>query len=100
MIWVAFGGRGTLWGALLGAISINWLRSLLTATYPRLWPIILGGLFVSVILFFPQGLVGLGARLKALGVRKWVSVRAPTQASGPGTRPAQPNLGGGFGRGA
>ncbi len=70
VIWVAFGGRGTLWGALLGAISINWLRSVLTATYPRLWPIILGGLFVTVILFFPQGLVGLGNRLRALGTRK------------------------------
>lgn len=62
VIWVAFGGRGTLWGALLGAISINWLRSLLTGTYPRLWPIILGGLFVAVILLFPRGLVGLASR--------------------------------------
>ncbi len=65
VIWVAFGGRGTLWGALLGAISINWLRSVLTASTPRLWPIILGSLFVTVILLFPQGLVGLAARLRA-----------------------------------
>jgi urea transport system permease protein len=65
VIWVAFGGRGTLWGAVLGAISINWLRSLLTASAPRLWPIILGGLFVAVILLFPRGLIGLAARLKA-----------------------------------
>jgi urea transport system permease protein len=66
VVWVAFGGRGTLWGAVLGAISINWLRSVLTASYPRLWPIILGTLFVTVILYFPQGLMGLGGRLKAL----------------------------------
>jgi urea transport system permease protein len=66
VIWVAFGGRGTLWGALLGAISINWLRSLLTGSAPRLWPIILGGLFVTVVLFFPQGLTGLATRLKAV----------------------------------
>ena len=65
VIWVAFGGRGTLWGALLGAISINWLRSVLTASTPRLWPIILGSLFVTVILLFPQGLVGFGTRLRA-----------------------------------
>ena len=70
VIWVAFGGRGTLWGALLGAISINWLRSVLTGTYPRLWPIILGALFVGVIMFFPKGLVGLAARLRSLGARK------------------------------
>ncbi len=66
VIWVAFGGRGTLWGALLGAISINWLRSLLTASAPKLWPIILGGLFVAVIMLFPQGLMGIGRRLRGL----------------------------------
>jgi urea transport system permease protein len=59
VIWVAFGGRGTLWGALLGAIAINWLRSLLTATYPSLWPIILGALFVGVVLLLPDGCIGL-----------------------------------------
>jgi urea transport system permease protein len=66
VIWVAFGGRGTLWGALLGAISINWLRSLLTASTPKLWPIILGGLFVAVIMLFPQGLMGIGRRVRVL----------------------------------
>ena len=70
VIWVAFGGRGTLWGALLGAVSINWLRSVLTGTYPRLWPIILGGLFVTVIMFFPEGLLGIGSRLKAVLARR------------------------------
>jgi urea transport system permease protein len=66
VIWVAFGGRGTLWGAVLGAIAINWLRSVLTATYPTLWPIMLGGLFVVVVLLVPAGLVGTGARLSGL----------------------------------
>ncbi len=85
VIWVAFGGRGTLWGALLGAISINWLRSILTGTYPRLWPIILGGLFVAVIMFFPQGLTGVAARLKALTSRRprlvsGDTVRTPSNA--------------------
>src|SRR5262245_62830625 len=69
VIWVAFGGKGTLWGALVGAISINWLRSVLTGTYPRLWPIILGALFVSVIMLFPRGLMGLAARLRRLVAR-------------------------------
>ena len=69
VIWVAFGGLGTLWGALLGAISINWLRSVLTASTPRLWPIILGSLFVTVILLFPRGLVGFGTRLSAFFAR-------------------------------
>jgi len=64
VIWVAFGGRGTLWGALLGAIAINWLRSLLTATYPSLWPIILGALFVGVVLLLPDGCIGLFGHLR------------------------------------
>jgi urea transport system permease protein len=64
VIWVAFGGRGTLWGAVLGAIAINWLRSVLTATVPSLWPIILGGLFVGVVLLLPDGLIGLLRHLR------------------------------------
>jgi urea transport system permease protein len=57
VVWVATGGRGTLIGALLGAVGINAARSLLTAHYPEWWPIILGGLFVGVVLIFPDGLV-------------------------------------------
>lgn len=64
VIWVAFGGRGTLWGALIGAISINWLRSILTASYPSLWPIILGGLFAGVVLLLPKGCIGLFSHLR------------------------------------
>ncbi len=88
VIWVAFGGRGTLWGALLGAISINWLRSLLTASAPRLWPIILGGLFVIVIMVVPQGLVGLGRRLRGLLVRhRAVVPEAPVASASPVREP-------------
>ena len=81
VIWVAFGGRGTLWGALLGAISVNWLRSVLTATYPSLWPIILGGLFVAVIMLFPEGLMGLARRLRALVPRRRALAGAAVSAS-------------------
>jgi len=79
VIWVAFGGRGTLWGALLGAIAVNWLRSVLTATYPSLWPIILGGLFAGVILLAPEGLMGLARRCRALVPRR--RALAPVTAS-------------------
>ena len=59
VVWVATGGRGTLIGALLGAVGINAARSILTATHPEWWPIILGGLFVGVVILFPNGLVGI-----------------------------------------
>lgn len=83
VIWVAFGGRGTLWGAVIGAVSINWLRSVLTATYPTLWPIILGGLFVTVVLFFPSGLMGLARRLGSLRTsRRGLAEKVPVPAPG------------------
>jgi urea transport system permease protein len=82
VIWVAFGGRGTLWGAVIGAVSINWLRSVLTATYPTLWPIILGGLFVAVVMFFPSGLMGLAGRLAALRAGRHSGAKEAVAAPG------------------
>ncbi|HYM37242.1 MAG TPA: urea ABC transporter permease subunit UrtC [Nitrospiraceae bacterium] len=64
VIWVAVGGRGTLVGAALGAVGVNWARSVLTNYFPELWPFFLGGLFIAVVLLFPDGLVGLFARVK------------------------------------
>ena len=66
VIWVAVGGRGSLAGAVLGAISVNYGRSILTNYFPELWPFILGGLFVLVVLLFPDGLVGIIRKGKSL----------------------------------
>ncbi|MEW6543293.1 MAG: urea ABC transporter permease subunit UrtC [Nitrospirota bacterium] len=65
VIWVAVGGRGTLAGAVLGAVGVNWARSVLTNSFPDLWPFFLGGLFVAVVLLFPEGLVGVIRKLGA-----------------------------------
>ena len=59
VIWVAVGGRGTLIGAILGAVAVNYGRSVLTNYFPEAWPFILGGLFVVVVTMFPDGLVGM-----------------------------------------
>jgi len=59
VIWVAVGGRGTLLGAILGAFSVNALKTWLTTVAPDLWLFALGGLFVAVTLFLPRGLIGL-----------------------------------------
>ena len=59
VVWVAFGGRHSLIGALIGAVGINAARSWLTGHFPEWWPIILGGLFVSVVLLLPNGIIGL-----------------------------------------
>jgi urea transport system permease protein len=65
IIWVAVGGRGTLLGPVVGALGVNWLQSLLTTHYPDLWLLVLGGLFVAVVLFFPDGVVGTLQKLVA-----------------------------------
>ena len=58
-IWVAVGGRGTLAGPILGAVSVNGIKSYLTAEAPDLWLFFLGGIFVVVTLLLPKGLAGL-----------------------------------------
>lgn len=63
-IWVAVGGRGTLTGAVLGAVGVNWFRSELTGSVPDLWPFFMGGLFVVVVMFFPKGLIGIFKQVK------------------------------------
>lgn len=59
VIWVAIGGRGTLFGAILGAFVVNGAKSFFTAQAPDFWLFFLGGLFVVVTLGLPQGLVGI-----------------------------------------
>lgn len=58
VIWVAFGGRGTLYGAAIGAIVVNFMKSYFTGAFPEIWLYALGALFILVTLFMPKGLVG------------------------------------------
>ena len=69
VVWVAAGGRGTLLGAVLGAFGVNWIQSWLTTSYPDLWLLFLGALFMGVVLFFPDGVLGAAQRLVAFGSR-------------------------------
>jgi urea transport system permease protein len=59
VIWVAVGGRGTLIGAIVGAICVNWARSFLTSSFPNYWLYFLGGMFILVVHYMPNGIVGL-----------------------------------------
>jgi len=58
VIWVAVGGRGTLVGAVLGAVLVNGFKSWFTGLIPEFWLFALGGLFIVVTLFLPRGIVG------------------------------------------
>jgi urea transport system permease protein len=58
VIWVAIGGRGTLYGAVIGAFLVNYAKTYFTAALPSMWLYALGALFVIVTLFLPRGVVG------------------------------------------
>jgi urea transport system permease protein len=61
VIWVAVGGRGTLTGAILGAVLVNFGKTWFTGALPDLWLFALGALFIFVTLFLPRGVMGLFA---------------------------------------
>jgi urea transport system permease protein len=64
-IWTAVGGRGTLFGPIVGAFAVNLGKSWFTQAFPEYWLFVLGALFILVTLFLPHGIAGL-----------WRSVRA------------------------
>jgi urea transport system permease protein len=72
VIWVAVGGRGTLVGAMLGAVVVNYAKTTFTTgVLAPYWLFLLGGLFVAVTLLLPRGIVGtlqywFGARRSAV----------------------------------
>jgi hypothetical protein len=70
---------------IVGAVSINALKSWATRAYPDLWLIILGGLFILVVLFLPGGIVSIPARVKAI----WQKFRsAPVDPTTPSSNTA------------
>ena len=77
VIWVAVGGRGTLVGAILGAVAVNAGKTYFTGALPELWLFALGALFILVTLLLPKGIIGLLSR------------RAPKRARLPAPEPAE-----------
>jgi urea transport system permease protein len=59
VIWVALGGRGTLIGAVIGAVLVNYAKTTLSEAYPSGWLYFQGLLFIVVMAFAPKGIAGL-----------------------------------------
>ncbi|MBN8535172.1 MAG: urea ABC transporter permease subunit UrtC [Rhizobiales bacterium] len=79
VVWVAFGGRGTLVGAALGAFVVNYLKTIFTTGWLAVyWLFALGGLFVLVTLAMPRGLIGL-----------WEDIRLRLKRRPPAEAPAE-----------
>jgi urea transport system permease protein len=73
VIWVAIGGRGTLYGAIAGAILVNYAKTYFTTAFPSIWLYFLGALFILTTLALPNGVVGLVGTLR----HRFRSARAP-----------------------
>ncbi|MDR3372795.1 MAG: urea ABC transporter permease subunit UrtC [Ancalomicrobiaceae bacterium] len=69
VIWVAVGGRGTLVGAIIGAVAVNWGKTWFTGVLPEFWLFALGALFVAGPLLLPKGIVGTLGGLFSFGNR-------------------------------
>ena len=71
VVWVAVGGRGTLIGAVLGAVGVNYLKTIVTTgMLAPFWLFVLGGLFVAVTLALPKGLMSAGGTIRDLIKRR------------------------------
>ncbi|MBQ5311968.1 MAG: urea ABC transporter permease subunit UrtC [Oscillospiraceae bacterium] len=73
VIWVAVGGKATLVGSILGALVVNFAKSLVSEQFPAVWQFFIGALFIAVILFFPGGLISvkdLPAKIMKIAGRK------------------------------
>lgn len=88
VIWVAVGGRGSLIGAVIGAVGVNWARSYLTSSYPDYWLYFLGGIFVLVVQFFPDGILGV-VRDAPRKLEKWIRRTTRPAAGDEGLAPVR-----------
>lgn len=77
LIGVAIGGRATLLGPVLGAVSVAAAQSALSSTFPSFWVYFQGLLFILVIGFIPGGLASLPS---LMGRRAKLHTAAPTPA--------------------
>jgi urea transport system permease protein len=89
VIWVAVGGRGTLGGAIVGALVVNAARSGLSESFPDTWQYFLGALFVGVVVLFPAGIVGTWRDFR----RRREQRAAPAAAPATGTSPLAVEVG-------
>jgi amino acid/amide ABC transporter membrane protein 2, HAAT family (TC 3.A.1.4.-) len=79
VIWVALGGRGTLYGAVIGALVVNYAKTYFTGAFPEIWLFMLGGLFVISTTYLPRGIVGVAESL--MGKRKARSTHGSDDSS-------------------
>lgn len=81
VIFCAVGGRLSLLGAVYGALIVNWTKTAVSESFPELWLLGMGALFIGVVMAFPNGLAGLYQRFLAPYVLKWIEPRKAAKAA-------------------
>jgi urea transport system permease protein len=81
VIFAAVGGRHSVVGAVVGALAVNWGKTLFSESFPELWLFAMGGLFIAVVLAFPRGLAGLFTDQLLPLISRIRSPRGPVQPS-------------------
>ena len=66
VIFAAVGGRMSLIGAVYGTLLVNFGKTMFSETFPELWLFLMGALFISVVMLFPNGLAGIYDKLKSM----------------------------------
>ncbi len=87
VVWCAVGGRGSLVGPIIGAISVNALKSYATRAFPEQWLYLLGGMFILVTLLMPRGIVGVPDQIRERLRRRRIPPAAGTHPTGSGPLP-------------
>lgn len=78
VIFCAVGGRLSLLGAVYGTLLVNWAKTSFSESFPELWLLAMGGLFIAVVLAFPNGLAGLYQTWVAPRIDRWLaSLKTP-----------------------
>ncbi|MBS9478636.1 urea ABC transporter permease subunit UrtC [Ancylobacter radicis] len=95
VIYTAVGGRLSILGAIYGTLLVNWAKTSFSESFPELWLFGLGGLFIAVVLIFPNGIAGLwqsyvAPRLGPLFGGAPTRRAAPPSASPPASGPIAP----------
>jgi urea transport system permease protein len=91
VIFTAVGGRLSLVGAVYGSLLVNYGKSYFSETFPELWLFFMGGLFIAVVMVFPNGLAGLAGQFRAWRAkRSGASGTAPEPVSATPDRSAVP----------
>ena len=78
VIWVAVGGRGTLIGAVFGALLVNFAKTLLSEQFPEIWLFFQGALFLLVVTVLSDGIIGW---LKTDAIELWKKFRGKQRLS-------------------